>query len=256
MILLTGATDGIGLHTARALAKDGRPLIIHGRNQQRLEALSAELQVEHERADLSSLGEVHALVERLRRFESLTLINNAGVGPFANGGTRGETKDGFELCWGVNFLAAFALTEGLARAGVKLDAVVNVASVGQSPVDVKDPNLEKKWDPWGAYRQSKLAMIAWTFERARRVPSVPITALHPGTFLATKMVEEASVAPMGEAKSGAEAICFVLDRTLAGTSGVYFDVKREARANAQATDVAFQAWLRDYAEHATTTRAH
>ena len=246
-LLLTGATDGIGRALVPLLRATGRPLVLHGRSQEKLAALGAETEC----ADLASLEQVRSMVERLRRFPSLIVINNAGVATVGPGAHRSQTRDGFELAWGVNFLAAFALTEGLAAAGVRLEAVVNVASAGQSPVDVKDPNLERSWDAWEAYRRSKLAMVAWTFERARRAPETPITALHPGTFLRTKMVLEGGIAPMGVPESGAEAIDFVLQRTLAGTTGRYFDVKREARALPQAADETFQRWLFAYATQAT-----
>jgi NAD(P)-dependent dehydrogenase (short-subunit alcohol dehydrogenase family) len=243
-ILLTGATDGIGLATARKLA--GRSLILHGRNEAKLNAVANELKQPSELADLASLADVRALVARLaKRHRKLVIINNAGVASLG-GGTRSETKDGFELAWGVNFLAGFALTEGLAKAGVTLEGIVNVASAGQAPVDPKDPNLTKSWDAWRAYQQSKLAQITWSFERTKR-ESAPINALHPGTFLATNMVRAGGITPQGTPESGADAIDFVLTQTLSGTTGTYFNVKRPSAVHAQANDVDFQKWLTHYA---------
>lgn len=243
-ILLTGATDGIGLATARKLAN--RSLILHGRNEAKLKAVAGELKQPSELADLASLAEVRALVARLaKQHRTLIVINNAGVASLG-GGKRSETKDGFELAWGVNFLAGFALTEGLAKAGVQLEGIVNVASAGQAPIDPEDPNLTKRWDAWRAYQQSKLAQIVWTFERAKR-DAAPINALHPGTFLATNMVKEGGITPQGTPESGAEAIAHVLQQTLNGTTGTYFNVKRPAAPHAQANDVEFQKWLTRYA---------
>jgi NAD(P)-dependent dehydrogenase (short-subunit alcohol dehydrogenase family) len=130
----------------------------------------------------------------------------------------------------VNFLAPFALTEWLA-ADRSANAVVNVASIGQAPIDFRDIELQADYDGFTAYGRSKLALIAWTLDFAARNPDIPVNAVHPGTFLGTKLAREIGVAPQASVESGAEVVEAVAELTVGGeTSGNFFDRGRCVRS--------------------------
>ena len=245
-ILVTGATDGLGKRVAFELAGRGATVLIHGRNRERLEATIEEAREEtgSEKlgsylADLSSLGEVRALAEQvLTQQDRLdVLVNNAGV----IAGERRQSEDGYELTFAVNYLAHFLLTRLLVP--LLRDSaparVVNVASAGQSPIDFDDVMLERGYDPMRAYTQSKLAQVMFTFELAERLrdSGVTVNALHPATYMDTTMLRRASITPSSSVEEGAEAILnLATSPALEGRSGLYFNGRREARANGQAYD--------------------
>ncbi len=248
-ILLTGATDGIGLETVRLLSREGAKLVLHGRRQERLREVAESVHADSTLlADLSSLTEVRGLVDRVLDGEPLdVLVNNAGAGAGAPGDGRELGRDGYELRLSVNFLAPFALTEWLVAAGAGPPVVVNVASIGQEPVELDDLMLERRYDGWLAYRRSKLALIAWSFDLAERHGELCVNALHPGTLLDTKIVRESDMPVRGRPQTGARAIRHVVLEGLAGRSGEYYDVEELSRAKPQAYDSAFRAALRQRA---------
>ena len=246
VILVTGATDGLGKRVALELAGRGATVLLHGRNPERLEATREEIGREtgNERtrpylADLSSLGEVRALAERILsdhdRLEAL--VNNAGViVP-----ERAESEDGYELTFAVNYLAHFLLTSlllPLLREAAPA-RIVNVASAGQSPVDFDDVMLERGYDGMRAYTRSKLAQVMYTFELAERLRGSGVTAnaLHPASLMETRMVLETFGRAMSTVREGADAtVRLVVSRELEGVTGRYYEGQREARANPQAYD--------------------
>jgi NAD(P)-dependent dehydrogenase (short-subunit alcohol dehydrogenase family) len=249
-VVITGATDGIGLATARLLAAQGARLVLHGRDERRLAAAAAEVggEVELARADLASLAEVRALVETLGRAPIDVLVQNAGIGAGPDTARRQESSDGFELRWAVNFLAPFALAEWLIASGRAPAAMVNVASIGQAVPDLDDLGMERHYEGWLAYRRAKLAMVAWTRELARRHPELPALSLHPGTFLATKMVTEVDVAPRGTVDDGARSVVAAVHRVLAGHGGgAFWDVDHEAPGAPESHDERLQLRLREVA---------
>ncbi len=250
-VLLTGATVGIGICTAKRLAGEGAHLLLHGRSPDRLRAAAEAIRphtAELLRADLASLAEVRELVESLRERPALdAVVNNAGVGPGPRGQSRQTSADGHELRWAVNVLAPFALTEWLVAAGRTPRAVLNVASVAQIVVDLEDIELERDYDGTRAYGQSKLGLIAWTLDLAERHPELRACALHPGSLLQTKMVTEGFGYSLGPPESGAEAIGFVLGQALDdGVSGAYYDVNTKAKAKAQAYNAKARQALREH----------
>ncbi|MBO0829750.1 MAG: SDR family NAD(P)-dependent oxidoreductase [Streptosporangiales bacterium] len=252
-ILLTGATDGLGRAVAEALAADDVRLLLHGRNERRLARTVADIRaatgndaVEGVLADLASLDQVRGLADEVRRRTDRldVLVNNAGIGSGEpDGRERRTSADGHELRFAVNHLAGFLLTLGLLpllRASAPA-RVVNVASLGQAPLDFDDLMLERDYDGWRAYGQSKLAQILFTFELASRLPAreVTVNALHPGTFMPTKMVLRERGSSVDTLETGvASVVRLVTDPGLDGVTGRFYDRTRESRVDEQAYDPA------------------
>jgi NAD(P)-dependent dehydrogenase (short-subunit alcohol dehydrogenase family) len=245
-VLVTGATDGLGRHVAREMAARGAMVLLHGRNQQRLEAVLEEVRgqgvgnsAKSYLADLSSLAAVRGLAERILSDEGRldVLVNNAGI----ISGERRMSEDGVELTFAVNYLSHFLLSRLLMPLlGDSSPArVVNVASVGQSPIDFSDPMLERGYDGMRAYSQSKLAQISFTFELAERESDsgVTVNALHPASLMDTRMVRESFGYTMSALEEGAEAVLrLAVSPEVEGVTGAYFDGTSEARADRQAYD--------------------
>jgi NAD(P)-dependent dehydrogenase (short-subunit alcohol dehydrogenase family) len=245
-VLVTGATDGLGRHVARELAARGATVLLHGRSPERLEATLEELgretgseELRRYPADLSSLGEVRGLAERIlsERERLDVLVNNAGI--ISQG--REESADGHELTFAVNHLSHFLLTSlllPLLRNSAPA-RIVNVASAAQRPIDFDDPMLERGYDAMGAYSQSKLAQVMFTFELAERLrgTGVTVNALHPASLMDTKMVRGTFGYATSTVEEGAAAVVrLAASPEFEGVAGRYFDGTREARANRQAYD--------------------
>jgi NAD(P)-dependent dehydrogenase (short-subunit alcohol dehydrogenase family) len=192
--------------------------------------------------DLGSLDQVEALAARVRAEHPRLhlLVNNAGIGGASNDERR-LSQDGYELVFQVNYLSHFHLTRLLlplleASAPAR---IVNVASIGQRPVDFDDVMMEKGYQTMAAYSQSKLAQIMFTFTLAEQLDPARVTvnALHPATFMDTPMVTASGRRPLSSVQDGADAVMqLAVGRALAGRSGLYFNQMEEARANAQAYD--------------------
>jgi len=248
-ILVTGATSGIGEALLPALAERGATVLVHGRDAARVAELAGALPgASGFVADLSSLAEVARLAKKVSEAGPLdVLMNNAGVGFGSDRKLREISADGFELRLAVNYLAPFLLTELLTAQGLPRRAVVNLSSAGQAPLDRTDLMSERNYDGVLAYRRSKLALIADTFQRAAEGGPRAFLTLHPGTFLATKMVREANITPQGSVASGVQAVLHVLGAALAGQTGRYYERELPAEPEASASDPATQAWLRERA---------
>jgi NAD(P)-dependent dehydrogenase (short-subunit alcohol dehydrogenase family) len=267
-VLVTGATDGLGRRVARDLAAGGATVIVHGRSRERAERAVAEIVEETGNSeaslvlgDLASLAEVRDLSERVRaRTDRLdVLVNNAGIGagPRGGGDRRELSADGHELRFAVNYLSQFLLTHlllDLLRASAPA-RIVNVASVGQAPIDFEDVMLERGYDGFRAYAQSKLAQIMFTFELAERLgeaSGVTVNALHPATLMDTKMVVESFGSARSSVEEGARATeRLIADPALDGITGRYFDGTHESRAHPQAYDAEARRQLWELSERLT-----
>ncbi len=254
--LITGATDGVGRLVARQLADKGFRTIVHGRSRERGESLVREIEAAGGKAtflaaDLSSLAEVAKLADAVRGVTDKLelLINNAGIGSVGAAPGRQVSADGHELRFAVNYLAGFLLTRLLLPL-VKASAparIVNVASAGQQAIDFDDVMLEKDYSGTRAYRQSKLAQILFTVDLAGELKGSGVIAntLHPSTYMNTTMVRQSGTTPISTVEQGAEAIMqLAVSPALEGRSGLYFNVLREQRADAQAYDAGARARLR------------
>jgi len=251
VVLITGATDGLGRGVAERLASDGATLLIHGRSAERLAAAAAEIEREtgSDRirtflADLASLEQVRSLADEVERSTDQlhVLINNAGIGSGAPElKTRQESADGIELRFAVNYLAGFVLTLRLLPQ-LRRSAparIVNVASLGQEPLDFDDPMLEDEYEGKRAYSQSKLAQITFGVELADRLDGTGVTvnSLHPSTFMPTKMVLEEYGRSVDTLEAGIDAVVrLAIAPGLDGVSGRFFDRQEEAAADGQAYD--------------------
>jgi NAD(P)-dependent dehydrogenase (short-subunit alcohol dehydrogenase family) len=268
VILVTGATDGLGRAVATELAKRGATLLLHGRDETRLagtvERIRAETQNEKlrtYRADFSSLDEVGGMAERIVRDQDRidVLINNAGIGTALPGdGERMESRDGHELRFAVNYLAHFLLTQRLVSLIVSSAParIVNVSSAGQAPIDFDDVMLERAYDGVQAYCQSKLAQVMLTFDLAEelRDESVTVNCLHPATYMPTKIVLHARGSAISTLEEGVEAtLRLAADADLDGVTGRYFNGQNEARAHPQAYDPDARRRLRELSERLVGT---
>lgn len=255
-VLITGSTDGLGRLVARRLANAGAHVLLHGRNRERGEALLKQIggaAAGHAffQADLASLAQVRALArEVLRGHDRIqVLVNNAGLGSGPERNKRSLSADGFELRFAVNYLAGFLLTY-LLLPTIKNSAparIVNVSSLGQSPLDFDDVMLERAYDGGKAYTQSKLAQIMFTIDLARELKGsgVTVNALHPATFMDTTMVRQSGTKPASSVEEGAEAVLnLVSSKAVSDMSGLFFNGLHEQRAHAQAYDDAARAKLR------------
>ena len=262
-ILITGATDGLGRALATEIAAAGATLLIHGRDdargQQAIDEIAASTgnrRLHWLKADFASLDEVRGLADRVMADHPQvgTLVSNAGIGFTTNGADRREeSKDGHELRFAVNYLAGYLLTRRLlSRLGDSAPArIVNVASIGQAPVDFDDVMLRNRYDGFLAYRQSKLAQIMFTFDLADELDPHKVTAncLHPATFMPTKMVLDAGGTPASSLEEGVQAtLRLITDPGLDGVTGRFFNGTAEAEPNPQARDMTARHRLREMSD--------
>jgi NAD(P)-dependent dehydrogenase (short-subunit alcohol dehydrogenase family) len=238
--LVTGAAGGLGSRVCRDLSARGATVIATDWMREPLGELVATLGGSSRDvvADLASLAEVASLVRTVGPVD--VLVNNAGVGFGRDQLAREVSRDGLELRFAVNYLAPFVLTYGLLD---RVRAVVQVCSAGQRAIDFTDLNFERNYDGIVAYRRSKLAQVMLAFDVAAE-GRVRSNALHPGTFLDTPMLAESGIKPLGTAQEGADAILHVIDRTLEGVSGEFFDQRQTSHADPLAYDVAVRQQLR------------
>jgi NAD(P)-dependent dehydrogenase (short-subunit alcohol dehydrogenase family) len=256
IVLITGSTDGVGRRVAERLGRAGATVLVHGRDRTRAERLLAQIRRDGGSAtfypaDFAALSEVRALAASVQRDHARLdiVINNAGIGVGGRGSGRETSRDGNELRFAVNYLACFVLTRLLlplltASAPAR---IVNVASVGQQPIDFADPMLTRFYSGGRAYCQSKLAQIMFTFDLAQELDGTGVTAtcLHPATYMDTTMVRADGIAPRSTVEKGADAILHLATSdAISGKTGLYFDGVRPARANAQAYDAAARERLR------------
>jgi len=181
-VIVTGATNGVGLATARALARAGASVVLAVRNTELGARRAVEIGGDTSvvRLDLADLASVRAFPDALDGDVDV-LINNAGV----VAQHRSETVDGFELTLGTNFLGPFALTNLLF--GRVRSQIITVGSDAHksATLALDDPHLRvRKWSAFPAYGRSKLAVMLWGLELDRRLRAAnsPVTSqlTHPG----------------------------------------------------------------------------
>ena len=247
LILITGSSDGIGLETARQLARHGADVILHGRRpdrvlaaRQAVESLCGRAMPEPIVADLSSLSSAAGIAFELARREVFpeVLINNAGV--FAK--QLELSPDGIELSMAVNHFAHFVLTMSLLhQPGCRLRRIINVSSIAHNRgrIELDDLTMRKRrFDAYGMYAASKLANVLFTVELAERMRGrVSVNALHPGV-VSTKLLTEGfgMTGPDSVADGAATSVMLALDPEYAHVTGQYFAACRPAPMNPVAHD--------------------
>jgi NAD(P)-dependent dehydrogenase (short-subunit alcohol dehydrogenase family) len=251
-VLITGSTDGLGRDVAGRVAALGAHVIVHGRNQERGKTVVDDITRQGKgsarfyAADLSSMAEVRAFAEAIRRdYKRIdVLVNNAGVLLK----DRQTSPDGYEMHFAVNYLAPFLLTRTLlpTLTGGAPSRIINVSSVAQSPIDFDDVMLERPGRGGQGYGQSKLAILMFTMDLARELQSsnVVVTALHPATMMDTSMVRQSGMQARSTVAEGSDALMHLIVGTDV-TTGQYYNGLKPAKGNAQAYDEAAQARLRE-----------
>jgi NAD(P)-dependent dehydrogenase (short-subunit alcohol dehydrogenase family) len=247
VVLVTGATDGIGRETALELARRGARVVAHGRDAKKLAAVHASLRglaadtPDTVRADFASLDEVRSMAGALAaRREPLTvLLNNAGV--YTRKPAR--SKDGFELTFAVNHLAHFLLTHlVLENDAGSLERIVNVSSGvhASGEIDLADPDGSKAGKTgYEAYAHSKLANVLFSVELARRLAPrrIDVNALHPGV-VSTNLLRAGfgGGGPDSLEEGAATSVLLALAPEVRGVTGKYFARCRETRSASLAGD--------------------
>lgn len=252
--LITGSTDGLGRQVALRLAKSGFRVLIHGRDRERgkivvEEARAAGGSAHFLEADFASLAAVRELSEQVMR-ESAgleLLINNAGIGTGARGAARATSAEGYELRFAVNYLAGFLLTDLLLPLMLNSAPahIVNVASVGQYPLDFTNLMLTRAYSGMRAYAQSKLAQVMFTFDLARQLAGTEVrcNCLHPASLMDTRMVRETGMKPTSTVAEGTRAVV-ALALSSERPTGMYLNGTQPDRAHEQAYDEAACVRLR------------
>ncbi len=230
-ILITGATDGIGLETSKALVGLGHKLLLHGRNPAKLEAVSKAFSsltvgadAEYYVADLSDMADVEALAKAVTEKHAKldVLINNAGVYRSA----EPVTRNGLDVRFAVNTIAPYLLTQRLLPLLGASGRVINLSSAAQAPVDPEALVGRVKLPDGTAYAQSKLALTMWSRSMALSLgdDGPAIIAVNPGSMLGSKMVKEAYGVAGGDLRVDADILCrAALTDEFAAASGQYFD---------------------------------
>jgi NAD(P)-dependent dehydrogenase (short-subunit alcohol dehydrogenase family) len=264
LILITGATAGIGEAASYALAAQGHGLILVGRNREKAEKVVEQIRAQTGNqtihflvADFSDLEQVRQLAEQVKtQFPKLdVLVNNAGA-VFMR---RNKTKYGVEKTFLVNHLAPFLLTSLLLEHLQEHARIINVSSRSHlsGRIDFNDLNFDNFYFGTTAYGRSKLANVLFTYELVRRLRDKKITvnALHPGRIgtdifkadfstlgpLIKWIVARVSLTP----EAGADNTIFLATSAeVEGITGKYF-VKREAVPSSPLsydTDLAKRLW--------------
>jgi NAD(P)-dependent dehydrogenase (short-subunit alcohol dehydrogenase family) len=224
-ILITGATDGIGLLTAKLLVQQGHKVLLHGRSEAKLAQAAIEVGGSSEtyQADLSRLEDVESLAaEVMEKHDKLdVLINNAGVlkTPVT------KASSGRDIRFEVNTIAPYILTHRLLPIIPKHGRIVNVSSAAQAPVDIAALKGQRSLPDMQAYAQSKLAITTWSAAMAEELPNGPlVVSVNPGSLLASKMVKEGFGVPGKDLGIGADILIrAALAKEFSEASGKYFD---------------------------------
>ncbi len=262
--IVTGATNGIGLVTARELAKQGINVVIISRSQERCEFIVSQLKketgnpnIEFLASDLSVMANVRQVAQEfMKRHNRLDiLVNNAGAIFFQ----RLVSQDGYEMTFALNHLSYFLLTVLLLDT-LKSSApsrIINVSSDAHQggKINLDDLMFTRKFSGFGAYSASKLANILFTYQLDEYLSGTQVTAnaLHPG-FVSTGFAKNNSgLIKLGmgitsifakKPEKGAETSIFLASSPeVEGVSGKYFSDCKEIKSSTSSYDKLTQKGL-------------
>lgn len=270
VVMVTGATNGIGYEAAKVLAAKGATIVGVGRNAQKcadaaqqIKSATGNNKVEFLVADLSLQAAVRQVAADFKRkYDRLdVLLNNAGA-YFANCETN---EAGQEMTWALNHLNYFLLTDQLLEVLTRTarSAPARIVSVSSDAhrmakgIRFDDVEFSNGYSGWGAYGHSKLANVMFTYELARRLEGTKVTAnvLHPG-FVATgfgrnntggllslglKLVQKVGAK---KPEQGAQTSVYLASSPeVEGVSGQYFSDSKAVRSNEASYDTTAQARL-------------
>ncbi|MBM4456519.1 MAG: SDR family oxidoreductase [Chloroflexi bacterium] len=269
--LITGATAGIGLATAAALARQGATVIGVGRDAAKCAEVQARLRqaagapaVTYLTADLASLAEVRRLAGAFTAtYPRLdVLVNN--VGAFYMG--RRLSADGIEMTWALNYLGVCLLTDLLLPAlktsapALKTSAPARIVTISSdmhrsARLNFDDLQGARQFSGMKAYGQSKLAQVMWTYDLARRLAGTGVTAnaLHPG-FVASDLYQTSfgnrkwlsallKLIALSNEQGAATSVYLASSPEVEGVTGQYFAKKKAVRSSAASYDSAATARL-------------
>ncbi len=256
LVVITGASSGIGRATAEGLATRGASLALVGRDIRRLSSAAeairkaAPVPVHTYIADLSSMAEVRRVASEIGAAHPRidVLINNAGT----VGGRRRVTVDGYEHTFALDHLSPFLLTN-LLLPSLKASApsrIVTVSSVAHftGSLHLDDLMMENGYSAWRAYSQAKLANVMFTYELARRLQGTGVTAncAHPGVVRSRFGQEASGLLHLGlvvlrpfsiSARQGARTIIYLASSPqVEGVSGRYFAAMRPRQSSPASCD--------------------
>ncbi|SHO57319.1 SDR family NAD(P)-dependent oxidoreductase [Vibrio quintilis] len=228
-ILITGATDGIGLATARTLVEQGHHVLIHGRNPEKLQKtevlLSAMGKTDSYLSDLSDLADVKRFAETItEKHQSLdVLINNAGILRTPHS----RTADGLDVRFVVNTVAPYLLTKKLLPLFSQHGRIINLSSAAQSPLSIGALMGQcGEMEAMNAYSQSKLAITMWSYALSEQQDhhAPVIIAVNPGSLLGSKMVKDGFGIAGKDIRIGADILVqAALSDEFKEAGGLYFD---------------------------------
>lgn len=268
VVVVTGASDGVGAAAAIALARSGDRVVVIGRSPDKTHAVAAAVSaaagspVQHHTVDFAHLDQVRELAAELlaTHVRIDVLVDNAGL----IAGRRSLTDDGHELTMQVNHLGPYLLTrllrDPLVAAGGRVIVTASAAASGSRAVlDLDDLENEKDYTPLRAYARSKLANVVFARELARRwAPDVTAASFHPGLVRSrfgsgsTPLVRVLLASPvrllMRSPENGAETLVWLATSRPEQdwASGGYFADRSPAQSHPQGEDpqVAAQLWER------------
>lgn len=275
VVMVTGATAGIGLYTAKAIAKMGATTVIVGRNPQKTEGVVNDLKQETGNqnidfllADLSIQADIHKMVDTFKeKYDRLdVLINNAGAIMLS----RQESVDGLEMTFALNHLGYFLPTL-LLLDRLKASAparIVNVSSglhSGRS-LNFDDIQMKNSYSGMGAYGNSKLMNVYFTYELARHLEGTGVTvnALHPGLvgsnfgltnnndgFLRQIARSVMNIFSLSEKDGAKTSIYLATSPEVEGVTGKYFEKSQEKRSSSESYNEAHAQRLWEISEEIT-----